>query len=147
MKSKNRPLWIQMQLELEESNEAILERMRIAKIYREKDNVEHIICSINGFDLDKRELYEIPEVRAFCRRLVSLGFISYLDSHTTLQGATKDFEVVSMSLGAFEIWKIVENRINKDGEFNWEEYQEFFTALKQSNAVADSKIGAFKNPY
>ena len=60
----------------------ILDQMRIMKRAREERSYDNVVCTIRGYDDDHRELYDIPEVRSFCRRLLSLGFISYLDFST-----------------------------------------------------------------
>jgi hypothetical protein len=39
----------------------------------------HILCSIQSFDDDPAELWEIPEARVFAQRLVNLGYLPYLD--------------------------------------------------------------------
>ena len=51
---------------------------------RENRTYSNVVCTVRGFSDDKRNLFEIPEIRAFCRRVVNLGFISYLDFTTTV---------------------------------------------------------------
>ena len=60
------------------------------------------VCGVRGFSNNPRELYDIPEVRAFCRRLVTLGFISYLDFSTVFH---PDLPSLAKSgWGAAEVW-------------------------------------------
>jgi hypothetical protein len=67
---------------IDATNDDILDQMRIMKRGREKGISKYIVCTIRGFGDDHREIYEIPEVGAFCRRIVNLGFVSYLELTT-----------------------------------------------------------------
>jgi hypothetical protein len=40
----------------------------------------YVCMGIHGYDDDPRELYDIPEVRAWCKRFVELGGLDYLPS-------------------------------------------------------------------
>src|SRR5438105_1320295 len=63
-----------VELGIDAMDGAILDQMKIMKRVRESGSYDNIACVIRGFDDDRRELYEVPEVQAFCRRLTSLGF-------------------------------------------------------------------------
>jgi hypothetical protein len=71
-------------LGIDATNDDILDQMRKMKSCRENRTYSNLVCTVRGFSDDKRNLFEIPEVRAFCRRVVNLGFISYLDFTTTV---------------------------------------------------------------
>ena len=66
-----------VELGLDATNEDILDQMRVMKKARMDRAYDSVVCSIRGFADDPRELFEIPEVRAFCRRIINLGLISY----------------------------------------------------------------------
>src|ERR1700722_18915561 len=71
-------------LGLDATNYDLLDQMRVMKRAREERFYPHVVAQIRGFGDDPRELYDIPEVRAFCRRLVNLGFVSYLEVTTLI---------------------------------------------------------------
>jgi hypothetical protein len=68
-----------------------------------------IAITIYGFDSDSRELYQIPEARDFCRRLVDLGFIIAMEASTQTTLGTAD------ALGALETWLIAEGLCEPTG--------------------------------
>src|SRR5688500_6355492 len=96
-------------LGLDASNDDILAKMRILKLVREENRSDNVVCCIRGFGVDPRELHEIPEVRAFCRRLTSLGFISYLDFTTLFNPDLA--EAAAIAWGAAEVWLCGEGRM------------------------------------
>ena len=63
------------------------------------------------YNEDKRDLFEIPVVRAFCRRVVNLGIISYLDFTTTFDSTVP--AISKDALGAAEVWLCGEGRLRK----------------------------------
>jgi len=73
------------------------------------------VCAIGGYEDDERELYEIPEVRAYCRRLVDEGFIASLHP-TTLFFQDKNPEIKNY-LGGVEVWAIGEGLLDSGGSF------------------------------
>jgi hypothetical protein len=82
------------------SNEELREKMRLMKSAREGDRFSNIGCVITGFGNDPRDLWEIAEVRAFCRRLIDQGFVSYLDMGTIFPGCPEDMKT---TMGAAEV--------------------------------------------
>jgi len=72
-----------VELGIDATNDEILDQMRTMKACREDGSYGHVVCTVRGFSEDKRDLFEIPVLRAFCLRVVNLGFISYLDFTTT----------------------------------------------------------------
>lgn len=129
-------------IELSLSNQELLDMMHKAKELREDGKFSNIICAVHGFDDDSRELYEIPEVRAFCRRLVCQGFISYLDFCTTVPEAC-DGETLD-GWGAMEVWLCSEGRLAKTVEITEPLLKEIEAVLLKSNAKADAAVGPMK---
>src|SRR3954469_16474993 len=86
-----------------ESNAEILDRMRLGKNARETGTATNIVCLIDTFDEDPRHLWDIPEARAFVRRLVALGFPAYLDTvpsaYRQLTGAFGAAELIWVATG------------------------------------------------
>ncbi|HJT77718.1 MAG TPA: hypothetical protein VJ739_11000, partial [Gemmataceae bacterium] len=73
------------QLHTELTDADLIALMRQAKECRDAGSPS-VTCQIAGYDEDPRELVDIPEARAFCQRLVALGYVSFLDAFTTVQG-------------------------------------------------------------
>ncbi|HYH63591.1 MAG TPA: hypothetical protein VD866_02730 [Urbifossiella sp.] len=73
------PAVMMLNLHLCQSNADLLDEMRLMKAAREAGTVSNIVAMIDGFDDDERELEQIVEVRAFARRLLTIGFAAYLD--------------------------------------------------------------------
>src|SRR5262249_1634453 len=107
-----------VELSIDDTDEELIGQMRVMKGARQKNTHDHIICAIRGFDDERRELHQIPEVRAFCARLVRLAFISYLDLATTILADASD--VVRKGWGAAEVWLCGEGRLNRRAEFTLE---------------------------
>ncbi len=127
------------------SNADILAMMQAMKVARESGGVAHVVCFIDGFDEDERDLHEIPEARAFCRRLVDLGFVSWLDFQTTMP-ATKAQKDCESSLGAFEVWLLAEGRMKNGMEITPALLDEAYEAVLCSNEISDAAIGPFVEP-
>jgi hypothetical protein len=137
-----------IELGIDMTNDEVIAKMRLMKSVRDA-GVKNVVCSVSDFNEDPRELYAIPEVRAFCRRLVNLGFISYLDVETGLLARTLDNpEPVEGLLrdqwGAFDVWLCGEGRTRPRMEFAREEFlallEEFQQALGESNEKADAAL-------
>lgn len=128
-----------VELGIDASNNDIIDQMRIMKRVRTEGPYEFIICAIRGFDDDSRELYEIPEVRAFCRRIVNLGFISYLEFSTSISPNLP--ETVKKGWGATEVWLCSEGRLHKPIEVTKELLEELKQAIIASNTRADAQVG------
>jgi len=100
-----------VELGIDATNDEILDQMRTMKACREDGSYGHVVCTVRGFSEDKRDLFEIPEVRAFCRRVVNLGIISYLDFTTTFDSTVP--AISKDALGAAEVWLCGEGRLRK----------------------------------
>lgn len=99
-------------LELGATNESLAGSMLKMKNLRARAEPLHVICCIGGFEADSRNLWEIPEVRAFCRRLVALGLIYYLDESTLLNPEASF--AAKAGWGALEVWLCSEGRLSGD---------------------------------
>jgi hypothetical protein len=128
-----------VELGIDATNDDIIDQMRIMKRAREEGVYDNVICVIRAFDDDPRELYDIPEVRAFCRRIVNLAFISYLDVATTLVPDAP--ELVRKGWGAAEAWLCAEGRYNTGTELTMELLGEIEKAVGESNEKADALLG------
>ena len=53
-----------VELGIDATNDNILDQMRTMKACREDGNYGHVVCTVRGFSEDKRDLFEIPEIRA-----------------------------------------------------------------------------------
>jgi hypothetical protein len=131
-----------VELGIDATNDDIFDQMRVMKKAREERFYDNIVCSIRDFGADPRELYEIPEVRAFCRRVVNLGFISYLDFTTLFNPELP--ELAKQGWGAAEIWLCGEKRLGARNPLTTELLDELQQAVGESNAKADAALGPLK---
>jgi hypothetical protein len=131
-------------LGIDATNADLIDQMRIMKRGRENDYT-NVVCAIRGFNNDNRDLYEIVEVRAFCRRLVCQGFISYLDISTTLPGTICD--ETAGTWGAAEVYLCSEGRMKKETVIDVPEFlDELMKVVLESNEKCDALIGPMKPP-
>jgi len=129
-------------LGLAATNDDILDQMRVMKRGREEKLYQHVVCGLRDFGDDPRELYDIPEARAFCRRLVSLGFISYLDFSTLF---AQDLpEPAKAGWGAAEVWLCGEGRLKAKNTLNKVVLAELERAVMVSNAIAEKALGSLE---
>jgi hypothetical protein len=126
-------------LGIDATNEDILDQMRIMKRGREEHRYDNVVCSIRGFDKDPHELFEIPEIRAFCRRIVNLGFISYLDFTTIFHEGVP--ELAKKRWGAAEVWLCSEGRLKALNPLTEEILNEMMQAVAASNEKAEAALG------
>lgn len=124
------------------TNEELHDLMRGLREMRERGTRARIVAAIGGYDDDARELWEVPEVRAFCRRLFNVGFPSYLDAFgkNWLEGDNP----APFGLGAFEVWMIGEGRMRSEFTVTKELFDEFRIALGECNARSDAAIGPMR---
>jgi hypothetical protein len=120
----------------------LLEQMRRMKWTREEGRCDNVVCTIRGFASDPRALYDIAEVRAFCRRLVDLGFISYLDVCTGFN--PKVPEIAKHGWGASEVWLCGEGRLAARYRVTPELWDELWQAVLEANERADAALGPLK---
>ncbi len=134
---------LQVNLGINATNDDLTDQMRIMKRHREDGQTTNIVCTIRGFLDDRRELFEVPEVRAFCKRLCDQGFISYLDPSTTLFQDDDVVPEVNLAWGAFEVWFCGIGRMRATADIYEKDWHEFESALLKSNGKSDSTIGPF----
>ena len=95
------------------------------------------MMSIDGFDRDPRELWQIPEVVNFAKKLVAMGVMSILTISTYLNpkfGQSKE----SKPFGAFELWLLAKEELgnNLQGEKLIGMFEKFKQDLMISNESA-----------
>ncbi len=126
-------------LGLDATDDDIHDQMQIMKHSREEHRYDHVVCTIRGFSDDPRELYDIPEVREYCKRLVDLGFISYLDFSMLVNPETP--ELAKHGWGACEVWLCSAGRLKAVNSFTREVLDELQQAVSESNERADATLG------
>jgi hypothetical protein len=130
-----------VRLGINASDGEILHQMRIMEPARGTPFFwEHVVCAIVGYEDDARELYEIPEARAFCRRLVDMGFIAFLDE-TTLFSSDMP-AMAKQGFGAMEVWLCAEDRLQAINLMTRELADEWAKVLAQAKMRADELIGS-----
>lgn len=131
-----------VELGLDATNDDLREQMRQMKRVREARALPNVICVLRGFDTDPRQLWQIPEVRAFCVRLVDQGFISYLDPATHLPQCPP---WARTGFGALEVWLIARGMFTGGPlDVGAEHVERFRGELNLANAVADAAVGPFR---
>ena len=128
-----------VELGIDATNDDILDQMRTMKACREDGIYGHIVCTVRGFSEDMRDLFEIPEFRAFCRRVVNLDFISYLDFTTTFDSTV--LAIAKDAWSAAEVWLCGEGRLRKQMPLTVELLAELQQAVGESNEKADAILG------
>ncbi len=121
----------------DETDDEIRDFMREMKAARERRSGP-IVCLLGDYDRDPREVFQIPEARATCRRLCELGFIAYLDVSTSLAPG----HPASQAYGAAEVWMCAENRL-KLGTTEYPEslIDEIEQVLMRANQIAEETLG------
>jgi len=142
---KTNPTVFLANLHLSATNDDLIDMMRQMKAAREA-GWDSVICSIDGFGDDPRELWQIVEVRAFCRRLVTLGFVSYLDVLAGMNPDPSTPNVIRMGFGAGEVWFISEGLDISAQMFTLtpEMIRELSRVMHAANKTSDAKLGKMK---
>jgi len=114
------------------------------------------IC-VDGFENDKRELWQIPEVATYFQKLFEKGFVSFLEVSSTAEGLTRlDKDITSLGFpgfGALEVWMIAKHMMgNGRTDIERSEMKRFFLDLDRANAasgavLAKPKREGFKKTY
>jgi hypothetical protein len=91
---------------VDETDEELVAQLR-AVMEQARSEPGETVFAVHGYDDDPRELGQIPEVMAHCRRTVDFGAIAVLTRSTWCRelGAA-GWMVGSPILGAFEVWLI-----------------------------------------
>ena len=140
---KTNPIVYAASLSLRDTNEELVEMMRQMRAARQA-GVDAVICCVSGFENDPRELWQIPEVRAFFRRLVTHGFISWLDVFAGMNPDPNTPEVLRMGFGACEVWLISEGVDigAADITLTATVLEDLKAVLHIANEVSDAMIGS-----
>jgi hypothetical protein len=128
-----------MNLALDSSDDELLDAMRVMKRSREQKAEGHIVLTILGFDEDQREVWQIPEVQRYCHRLVEIGFVSFLDTSTSLPWNAVELHAV---IGGLEVWLIGEGKFHNSIEITEQLARQFDEVISASNARAEKLVGA-----
>lgn len=92
------------------------------------------LISVNGYDRDSRELWEIPEVKTFFNRLIDIGFLSVMElmAQQAMPGTS--------GFGAVEVWMVATGRINKYAKYEVgkEELDAVVKIVKESNVKCEA---------
>lgn len=96
------------------------------------------LITVNGYDRDKRELWQIPEVKTFFDRLIDIGFLSVMElmAQEALPG--------SPGFGAVEVWMLATGQIKKYAkyEIGKQELAAVVEIVKQSNVKCEAILEA-----
>jgi hypothetical protein len=98
------------------SDDALVDAMRWAIRVR-SHGVQCVRAAVKGYEDDPREMWEIPEVRQLCQRLVDLGVIAVLElsdfcpEHPKLQRDHREGKATPMGPGALEVWLLAKGRV------------------------------------
>jgi hypothetical protein len=122
----------------DETDDEIRQYIPAMKLARERG--ASVVCLLDGFNGDRRQISDIPQARALCRRLCDLGFISYLDVSTVLPPGGHP---APQALGAFEVWATGQGKYRRGGHLDMglatfdALMEEFKAALSIANQEAD----------
>lgn len=136
-----------VELKLDFSNEDILDKMRLMKEARENNTYTHIVANIQIPKDDGRAAYDIPEVRAFCRRLVNLGLIFYLESSILIASTFNLPGEAKRGWGAYEIWLCGEGRLTKHVRFSSDNMDSVWADIDRILIEAQVKSAAAIGPF
>jgi hypothetical protein len=126
-----------VKLSIRYGREKLLDQMGQMNQVRRQNPAARVVCTISDCDNDPRELYEIPEVRTFCQRLVDIGFIADLDAFTSVPGGST--LPLPVGLGAFEVWALSQGLVPQTGKAEVTEAMltRFRAVLRECNRRAD----------
>ncbi len=130
------------QIQKNETDESLRKRMiEMENILSKNSFKTGFILTIDGYDRDSRELWEIPEVRTLTKRIVKIGLISLLDVSTTWR--RNEDPIYHMTFGALEMWAISKGFLNSKYTLSKEQYKMFYNELLDAN-IACSKVTGWK---
>jgi hypothetical protein len=122
-----------MVLDIAMTDSQIVDQMRTMRAFRMPRKDSMILATIRNFDHDPRELWEVPEVQFFCRRLLAMGYISWLDPQCEpLPG-----EPPGRPFSALDIWLLSEGRLKPTVIVDSAEFRQ---ALIESNVISDHTL-------
>ena len=133
-------------LGLDATDADLVEQMRHMEEHRAA-GFKRVGCSIRGYDADSRELWQIPEVVDFCKKLVRIGFIAGLDVSFTFPPDQPPLPVPVAPMGSLDIWLIAKGHMRIDGtvEMTIDLLDQFKKELQYLNTVSEDMLSG-KNP-
>jgi hypothetical protein len=128
-------------LGLDATDADLVEQMRHMEEHREA-GFKRVGCSIRGYDRDSRELWQIPEVVEFCKKLVRIGFIAGLDVSFTFPPNQPPLPVPVAPLGSLDIWLVAKGHMKEDGtvEMTMDLLDQFKKELQYLNTVSEDML-------
>jgi hypothetical protein len=119
----------------------LIDCMRHARQAREA-GVRYVLLVVDGYNADPRELWEIPEVKELCRRLVALGVISWLDVAPRLRDLPGYATSPVVGFGAWDVWMIARGEFPREScDVDLADLERFLDEdLRYANAVADDHL-------
>lgn len=103
------------------------------------------VLTINGYEHDSRELWEMPEIKLLTARLVKIGFISLLEVSTHVYSLKYPYEpIYKCSLGAREVWAMSKGILNSKYIITMNQHALFLKDLQKSNRACDKVTGGIK---
>jgi hypothetical protein len=97
-----------------------------------------VSVAIDGFDADIRELWEIPEVREFCKMLVEEGMLGILRTPTFKEDGTLE---LGDFRGSFEVYLMSRNLMVNPLAVESSVLADYIDELYRANALLDSRYG------
>ena len=128
-------------LGLDATDADLVVQMRHSEGYR-KAGFKRIGCSFRGYATDSRELWQIPEVVEFCKKLVRIGFIAGLDVSFTFPPDQPPLPVPVAPMGSLDIWLIANGHMRHDGtvEMTKELLNRFTKEIEYLNTVSEDML-------
>jgi hypothetical protein len=128
-------------LGLDATDADLVEQMRHMEEHRAA-GFKWVGCSIRGYGADSRELWQIPEVVDFCKKLVRIGFISGLDVSFTFPPNQPPLPVPVAPMGSLDIWLIAKGHMRIDGtvEMTTDLLDQFKKELEYLNTVSEDML-------
>jgi hypothetical protein len=105
-RDEERRSFVTIQIKSSFSNDEIIDCLRHARDFDRPGRKVFIVCQLDGFNDDPRELHQIPEARALAKRAWDLGLGSYLEVTTSLDPPKELMDSKAFALGAFELYHL-----------------------------------------
>lgn len=135
-----------MNLHTEMGEEEIEEAMKDMAPICKSTKTGFFVC-VDGYENDKRDLWQIPEVASFFKMLIRKGFISFLEVSSSAKGVTRldSSPLGCPGFGALEVWMIANEKMSK-GRTDIErvEMLAFSEVLDKANATSRVIVGTPK---
>ena len=88
---------------------------------------------VKGYDKDPRELWQIPEARDLCSRIIESGLLSLL-------AVNLEDDRIDGLWGSWDVWSCARELIEPNGrcEVTPEAFDRFCNALERANTICDT---------